>query len=218
MRISGAVSLRRGEHGEVGKRPGGEVEDDAVGIDGRQPAALANGELVAPHGLVRGDHVVSARLEQFPERPLAWRDLGRTIACAKSRPSEKLRTPTVAMLAAPRRAAVSDFLGQSVPLLSRADAGPQVQRCVFGQPLISSSSSFARSPDDVARRAESLQVLRDGLVPAPIRAGHFLDPPGVDRVVALGDLEPLEERLRVLAILLGELERSGACSGRGRRA
>ena len=43
MRISGERDLRRGEHGEVGKGPGGEVEDDAVGIGRTQAAPLANG-------------------------------------------------------------------------------------------------------------------------------------------------------------------------------
>ena len=58
---------------------------------------------------------------------------------------------------------------------------------------------------DIPRRAEPLQVLRDGLVPAPIRGRHFADPPWVDGVVALGYLDAPEQGLRIPVILLGEL-------------
>ena len=59
----------------MGKGPGGEVEDDAVGIGRTQAAPFVNGLVVAPHGLVRGDHFVPARLEQFPQPTLGGLNL-----------------------------------------------------------------------------------------------------------------------------------------------
>ena len=124
MRTERRRDLRRGQHGEVGKRPRGEVEDDAVGTDGTQPAPLVNGLLVAPHGLVRGDdRVAAASSARANARSAAWISFADVLVGEVAAVGEA-QHPTVAMLCAPRRATVSDLFGQPVPLLSGTDASP----------------------------------------------------------------------------------------------